>query len=112
MPPYMKKKTSAEGMMWVEQKVTVTNPEGLHARPARDLLVIAHKFASEIRIVKGDRVAVFTAKGEGVALGLSELSSDQMMEQNQGIAVTPDRILMPTGTYPKGWKTAAARGGS
>jgi phosphotransferase system HPr (HPr) family protein len=44
-------------MMWVERKVTVTNPEGLHARPARDLLVIARKFACEIRIVKGDRVA-------------------------------------------------------
>jgi H/ACA ribonucleoprotein complex subunit 4 len=58
---------------------------------------------------KGDRVAVFTAKGEGVALGLAELSSDAMMETNQGIAVTPDRILMPTGTYPKGWKTAEGK---
>ncbi len=62
-------------------------------------------------ISKGDRVAVFTAKGEGVALGAAEMSSDTMMETNQGIAVTPDRILMPTGTYPKGWKTADARTG-
>jgi H/ACA ribonucleoprotein complex subunit 4 len=59
-------------------------------------------------IVKGDRVAVFTAKGEGVALGAAELPSEAMMETNQGIAVTPDRILMPTGTYPKGWKTASS----
>ncbi len=62
-------------------------------------------------IGKGDRVAVFTAKGEGVALGVAELTADAMMESNQGIAVTPDRILMPTGTYPKGWKTAKANGG-
>ena len=75
-------------------------------------LAVPGLVALDSDIVKGDRVAVFTAKGEGVALGLSELSSDQMMEQNQGIAVTPDRILMPTGTYPKGWKTAAAKGGS
>jgi len=57
-------------------------------------------------ISAGDRVVVLSAKGEGVALGKAELSTDQMMELNQGIAVTPDRILMATGTYPKGWKTA------
>jgi H/ACA ribonucleoprotein complex subunit 4 len=62
-------------------------------------------------INKGDRVAVFTAKGEGVALGVAEMTSETMAETNQGIAVTPDRILMPTGTYPKGWKTAEAKTG-
>jgi H/ACA ribonucleoprotein complex subunit 4 len=57
-------------------------------------------------ISKGDRVVVLSAKGEGVALGLAELGSEEMAELNQGIAVTPDRILMPTGTYPRGWKKA------
>ncbi len=62
-------------------------------------------------IVKGDRLAVYTAKGEGVALGVAAMASETIVEVNQGIAVTPDRILMPTGTYPKGWKTAEARTG-
>jgi H/ACA ribonucleoprotein complex subunit 4 len=53
----------------------------------------------------GERVAVLSAKGEGVALGKAELTSEEMLELNQGIAVTPERILMPTGTYPKGWKS-------
>jgi len=56
-------------------------------------------------IERGARVAVLSAKGEGVALGKAELTSDEMLELNQGIAVTPERILMPAGTYPKGWKT-------
>jgi H/ACA ribonucleoprotein complex subunit 4 len=56
-------------------------------------------------IARGDRVAILSAKGEGVALGKAELTSDEMLELNQGVAVTPERILMPTGTYPKGWKT-------
>jgi len=56
-------------------------------------------------IARGDRVVVLSAKGEGVALGKAELTSDEMLELNQGVAVAPDRILMPAGTYPKGWKT-------
>jgi len=71
-------------------------------------LAVPGLVALDSDIGKGDRVAVFTAKGEGVALGIAELTSESMMETNQGIAVTPDRILLPTGTYPKGWKTAGA----
>jgi phosphotransferase system HPr (HPr) family protein len=40
-------------MMWVEEKVTVTNAEGLHARPARDLWETARGFAAEVHVVKG-----------------------------------------------------------
>jgi len=72
-------------------------------------LAVPGLIALDSGIGKGDRVAVFTAKGEGVALGLAELGSEAMIESNQGVAVTPDRILMPTGTYPKGWKTAEQR---
>ena len=56
-------------------------------------------------------MAVLTAKGEGVALGSAEMTSETMVETNQGVAVTPQRILMPTGTYPKGWKTTGQRSG-
>jgi H/ACA ribonucleoprotein complex subunit 4 len=68
-------------------------------------LAVPGLVAVDSGIARGDRVAIFSAKGEGVALGKAELTSDEMMELNQGVAVTPERILMPTGTYPKGWKT-------
>ena len=70
-------------------------------------LAVPGVVALDSGIAKGDRVVVLSAKGEGVALGRSELGSDEMMELNQGIAVVPDRILMSTGTYPKGWRSSA-----
>ena len=39
--------------MWVEERVTVPNSEGLHARPARDLWETARKFTAEVRITRG-----------------------------------------------------------
>jgi H/ACA ribonucleoprotein complex subunit 4 len=57
-------------------------------------------------IKREQRVAVFTSKGEGLALGKAALSSEEMVENAQGIAVNVDRVLMPTGVYPKGWKKA------
>ncbi|MBV7434673.1 HPr family phosphocarrier protein [Cardiobacteriaceae bacterium TAE3-ERU3] len=37
-----------------EQKLTLTNASGLHARPAKDFVQIAKGFESSITIVKGD----------------------------------------------------------
>jgi H/ACA ribonucleoprotein complex subunit 4 len=68
-------------------------------------LAVPGLVAIDSGIARSDRVVVLSAKGEGVALGKAELTSEEMLELNQGVAVTTDRILMPTGTYPKGWKT-------
>jgi phosphotransferase system HPr (HPr) family protein len=38
--------------VWIEGTATVTSPEGLHARPARDLWDLARRFTSEVHIVK------------------------------------------------------------
>ncbi|MGQ9582282.1 MAG: RNA-guided pseudouridylation complex pseudouridine synthase subunit Cbf5 [Thermoplasmatota archaeon] len=59
-------------------------------------------------IERGSKVAVHTAKGEGVAIGRAEMTSDEMMELSRGVAVTPERVLMAPGTYPKGWRSASA----
>lgn len=69
-------------------------------------LAVPGLVALDSGIAKGDRVAVFTAKGEGVALGSADMTSETMVETGQGVAVTPERILMPTGTYPKGWRSS------
>jgi H/ACA ribonucleoprotein complex subunit 4 len=49
-------------------------------------------------------VAIFTLKGEVVALAKSTLSSESITHQEKGIAAKVMRVLMPRGTYPKMWR--------
>lgn len=39
----------------VSQKVTVSNPTGIHARPASVLVKVASKFKANVVLVKGDK---------------------------------------------------------
>jgi len=39
----------------VEKNIVITNPSGLHTRPAKKIVDAAKSFASEITIVKGDK---------------------------------------------------------
>jgi H/ACA ribonucleoprotein complex subunit 4 len=54
-------------------------------------------------IRRGSVVAIFTQKGEVVALGESLLDGEGMAKSEDGIAVRVDRVLMPPGTYPRMW---------
>jgi H/ACA ribonucleoprotein complex subunit 4 len=56
-------------------------------------------------IIKGDMVALFTSKGEGVALGKALMTSENIFDLKEGIAVKIERVLMNPGTYPKLWHT-------
>ncbi len=58
-------------------------------------------------IGSGDTVAVYTQKGEAVSLGIARMSDKEMLRAKTGIAVQTSRVLMETGTYPKGWITKA-----
>jgi len=60
---------------------------------------------SDIEI--GDVVAIYTLKGEGVALGYAQMKSTDIMRAATGIVVSTDRVFMEEGTYPKGWKEKA-----
>lgn len=55
-------------------------------------------------IKKGERVAVFTLKGELVAIGRAEMSSDEIVGSERGIAVRIERVFMEPGVYPAMWK--------
>ena len=57
-------------------------------------------------IKKGDRVAIFTLKGELVAVGKSEMSAEEIMKNVKGIAVRIERVVMDRGIYPPLWKKA------
>jgi tRNA U55 pseudouridine synthase TruB len=51
----------------------------------------------------GDLTAVMTLKGELVALAKAEMSTEQILEAEKGIALKTERVIMPKGRYPKTW---------
>lgn len=59
----------------------------------------------ETEIKKGDFVAVLTLKDEVVALGVAEMTSDDMITSQHGIAVDIQRVIMERGVYPAAWKS-------
>lgn len=57
------------------------------------------KVESEIQV--GEPVAVMTLKGELIAVGNCLMTSAQLVNEKQGIAVKSSQVFMPPGTYPK-----------
>jgi H/ACA ribonucleoprotein complex subunit 4 len=56
-------------------------------------------------IKPNDLVAIYTLKGEVVALAESLFSINELLELEKGIAFNTKRIIMKANTYPKGWKS-------
>jgi len=54
---------------------------------------------------KGDIVAIYTQKGEAVALAESTLSEEEIRDATKGYAFETRRIIMAPKTYPKKWRT-------
>jgi H/ACA ribonucleoprotein complex subunit 4 len=52
---------------------------------------------------KGDLTALFTLKGELVALAKAEMTTQEILKASTGFAAAPVRIMMEAGTYPRGW---------
>ncbi len=55
-------------------------------------------------IERNKPVALFTLKGEAVALGRSLMASREILDQEKGVAVKAHRVIMERGTYPALWK--------
>jgi H/ACA ribonucleoprotein complex subunit 4 len=55
-------------------------------------------------IEKKNPVALFTLKGEAVALGRALMTSREVLDQEKGVAAKTERVLMDRGTYPELWK--------
>ena len=53
----------------------------------------------------GDIVAIYTQKGEAVALAESTLSEEEIKDATKGYAFETKRIIMAPNTYPKKWRT-------
>ncbi|MBI1979056.1 MAG: RNA-guided pseudouridylation complex pseudouridine synthase subunit Cbf5 [Candidatus Aenigmarchaeota archaeon] len=56
-------------------------------------------------IIRGETIAIMTLKEELIALGISKMTSEEMLNRKTGTAVRIDRVLMPRGTYQK-WEKA------
>ena len=54
---------------------------------------------------KDDLVAIYTQKGEIVALAKSILSEADIQENTKGYAFETKRIIMAPNTYPKSWRS-------
>jgi H/ACA ribonucleoprotein complex subunit 4 len=65
----------------------------------------------ESGISSGSLIAVFSLKGEAVALAKAMFSSEQILDMNHGIVANVERVLMPRGTYPKCWKSGGKTNG-
>jgi H/ACA ribonucleoprotein complex subunit 4 len=59
-------------------------------------------------IAKGSIVAIFTLKGEAIALGRAQVSTQEMLDLRHGTVATLARVLMPRNIYPKVWKSGGS----
>jgi H/ACA ribonucleoprotein complex subunit 4 len=62
----------------------------------------------ETGIKGGSTVAVFTLKGEVVALGKAVASTEEILNIEHGVVAETRRVLMLRGMYPKCWKSGEA----
>ncbi len=54
---------------------------------------------------KGNLVAIYTQKGEAVALAETTMDESEITEQTKGYAFQTKRIIMAPSTYPKSWRS-------
>ena len=76
-----------------EFKYVVTDPEGIHARPAGELVKAVKAFSSDIKIAKGGKAmnckAIFGVMGLAVKKGAGKQTPFTRCLQAPGITVTP-----------------------
>jgi H/ACA ribonucleoprotein complex subunit 4 len=59
----------------------------------------------ETGISKDSMVAIFTLKGEAIALAKALVSTEEIFKMDHGVVAKTERVLMMRGTYPKCWKS-------
>lgn len=67
-------------------------------------LAVPGIFQLDSDVKKGDTVALISGKGEAIALGSALMTSEMILQDDEGMAVNTERVLMAPGTYPKLWK--------
>lgn len=62
--------------------------------------------AIDKNLKKGNLVGIYTLKGEIVALGEANMNSEEIKQNDKGIAFNIKRLIMKPDTYPRCWKTS------
>jgi H/ACA ribonucleoprotein complex subunit 4 len=62
----------------------------------------------ETEIQEDSMIAIFTLKGEAVALAQSLLPTKEILDLEHGTVATLKRVVMPRGIYPRVWKSGKA----
>jgi H/ACA ribonucleoprotein complex subunit 4 len=57
----------------------------------------------ESGIKEGEKVVIYTLKGEAVAVAVAAMDSEDMMSSSSGIVARTSRVVMAPGTYPRLW---------
>jgi len=60
-------------------------------------------------IKKGDTVALLTLKGELIGLAKAEMTSEEVIQSEKGVAFRPQRVILEPGLYPRMWKTRESK---
>jgi len=69
-------------------------------------LAVAGVQAFNDGITVGEKLAMFSMKGELVAVGEGIMGADELLEKTHGLAVKTERVLLDSGTYPRMWKSS------
>lgn len=56
------------------------------------------------KVRRGERVALFTQKGELVAIAKAVMGAEEVLEAGRGVVAEPLRVVMEPGLYPRAWK--------
>lgn len=62
--------------------------------------------AIDKNLKKGSVVGIYTLKGEIIALGEANMNSEEIKQNDKGIAFNIKRLIMKPDTYPRCWKTS------
>jgi H/ACA ribonucleoprotein complex subunit 4 len=68
---------------------------------AKVLIPGVMRFAADIEV--NENVVIVSTKGEAIALGIAQMTSEVMMTTDHGIAAKIKRVIMDRGTYTKCW---------
>jgi H/ACA ribonucleoprotein complex subunit 4 len=60
-------------------------------------------------IKKDTFLAIFTLKGEAIALAKSLQSTESILEMDHGSVASLKRVLMPRNTYPRVWRSGTSK---
>jgi len=60
--------------------------------------------AIDKNLKKGSLVGIYTLKGEIIALGEANMNSEEIKQNDKGIAFNIKRLIMKPDTYPRCWK--------